>query len=243
MLNFLLPLGASLLGGALQSRSASKAAQAQQAGAEAGIEEQRRQFDEVRRLLEPYVQAGQPALQAQQALLGLQGAEAQQQAIAGVEQSPLLQALMRQGEEAMLQQASATGGLRGGNLQGALAQFRPQMLQQALEQQYARLGGMTSLGQQSAAGVGTAGMQTGESIAGLLGQQAAAQAGGALGRVAPFTNLLNLPTQLYGMGLGMGKIPFPNIFGGFSGGTAAPASGVISGPGLSVPPGFTFGGP
>jgi hypothetical protein len=122
--------GSSLASSALQSRAAGKAAGQQADAAQAGIEEQRRQFEEMQKLLAPYVQAGQPALQAQQAMLGLGGAEAQQQAIAGVEQSPLLQALMRQGEEAMLQQASATGGLRGGNMQAALAQFRPQMLQE-----------------------------------------------------------------------------------------------------------------
>jgi hypothetical protein len=197
----------------MQSRAAGKAAGQQADAAQAGIEEQRRQFDEMQKLLAPYVQAGQPALQAQQAMLGLGGAEAQQQAIAGVEQSPLLQALMRQGEEAMLQQASATGGLRGGNMQAALAQFRPQMLQEALDQQYARLGGLTALGQQSAAGVGGAGMQTGRDVAGLLQQQGAARAGGALGRAAPFASLLQMPAQMYGMGVGMGRIPFPS-FGG-----------------------------
>jgi hypothetical protein len=205
--------GSSLLSGAVQSRAAGKAAGQQADAAQAGIEEQRRQFEEMQKLLAPYVQAGQPALQAQQAMLGLGGAEAQQQAIAGVEQSPLLQALMRQGEEAMLQQASATGGLRGGNMQAALAQFRPQMLQEALDQQYARLGGLTALGQQSAAGVGTAGMQTGQAVAGLLQQQGAARAGGALGRAAPFASLLQMPAQMYGMGVGMGRIPFPS-FGG-----------------------------
>ena len=204
--------GSSVLGSAMQSRAAGKAAGQQADAAQAGIEEQRRQFEEMQKLLAPYVQAGQPALQGMQAMLGLQGAEAQQQAIAGVEQSPLLQALTRQGEEAMLQQASATGGLRGGNMQAALAQFRPQMLQEALDQQYARLGGLTALGQQSAAGVGAAGMQTGRDVAGLLQQQGAARAGGALGRAAPFANLLNFPLQMYGMGVGQGRIPSP--FGG-----------------------------
>lgn len=212
--------GSTLLGSAIQSRAAGKAAGAQSQAAEMGIEEQRRQFDEVRKLLEPYVQAGQPALQGMQAMLGLQGAEAQQQAIAGIEQSPLLQAMMRQGEEAMLQNASATGGLRGGNLQGALAQFRPQMLQDALDRQYQRLGGLTALGQQSAAGVGTAGIQTGQSVAGLLQQQGAAQAGGALGRGAAFGQLAQIPGQLAGFQLATGR----SIFGG-----APIQPGVVSG--------------
>ena len=51
--------------------------------------------------------------------------------------------MVRQGEEAILQGASATGGLRGGNVQAALAQFRPAMLNRFVQQQYERLGGLT----------------------------------------------------------------------------------------------------
>ena len=228
--------GASLVGSAVQSRASGKAAQAQTAASQQGIEEQRRQFDEMQRLLEPYVAAGQPALEAQQALLGLAGPEAQQAAIQQIESSPLLQALTRQGEEAMLQQASATGGLRGGNLQGALAQFRPAMLQQALEQQYARLGGMTALGQQSAAGVGAAGMESGRTVAGLLGQQGAAAAGGALGRAAPFVQLAGLPMQLAAFQAGRGGSGFGSLFGG----SPAGAGVVSSAPGLRMPSGGGF---
>lgn len=166
-----------------QSRkAASRASSAQQQSAQMGIDEQRRQFDELRRLLEPYTQAGLPALKQQQALLGLEGPEAQQAAINAIQNQPGFQAMIQQGENAMLQNASATGGLRGGNLQGAMAQFRPQMLAQAIQDQYSRLGGMTALGQQSAAGVGTAGMQTGRGISDLLGQMGAARAGGILGQ-------------------------------------------------------------
>jgi hypothetical protein len=90
-------------------------------------------------------------------------------------------AMTQQGENAILQQGAATGGLRGGNVQGALAQFRPQALSSLINQQYGRLGGITQMGQASAAGVGAAGMQTGQSVAGLLGQQGSAVAGGILG--------------------------------------------------------------
>jgi len=86
----------------------------------------------------------------------------------------------------LLQRASATGGLRGGNIQGALAQFRPQLLSSLIDQQYGRLGGMTALGQQSAAGVGTAGLQTGVNVANLLGQQGAAQAGAEIAQGKAF---------------------------------------------------------
>lgn len=206
--------GTQVVGGIMQSSAASDAAGAQTAAAEAGIAEQRRQFDLVQQLLKPYVEAGAPALQQQQALIGLQGAEAQQQAISALEGSPLFQAQVRQGEEALLQRASATGGLRGGNIQAALAQFRPQMLQREIETQYGRLGGLTSLGQQSAAGVGTAGMQTGARVAGLYGDVGAAQAGKELAQGQAFANVLNLPAQFLGMQYGakVGTPGFGNIF-------------------------------
>lgn len=174
--------GAQAEAGQAQAQAAQQASQAQAQSAQAGIDEQRRQFDLTQKLLQPYTQAGTPALQQQQAFLGLAGAPAQQQAIQGIAGSPQMQSMLQQGENAILQNASATGGLRGGNTQAALAQFRPQLLNQLIDQQYARLGGLTSLGQQSAAGVGTAGQAMGSNVADLLGQQGAAQAGGILGQ-------------------------------------------------------------
>jgi hypothetical protein len=196
--------GSQLLGGLMQADAAGEAAGIQAGAAEAGIAEQRRQFDALRALLQPYTEAGLPALQQQQALLGLQGPEAEQAAIERIRGGETFQALAQQGEEALLQRASATGGLRGGNIQGALAQFRPALLNQAIEQQYGRLGGMTSLGQQSAAGVGTAGMQTGTNVANLLAQQGAARAGGELGEAKAFSGLFNLPAQVLGFQYGAG---------------------------------------
>jgi hypothetical protein len=195
----------NVLQGEQNRRAASQAAGAQAQASQAAIEEQRRQFDAMRTLLQPYTEAGLPALKQQQALLGLSGPEAQQAAISAIENQPGFQSMLQQGENAMLQNASATGGLRGGNLQGAMAQFRPQMLSQAIQDQYARLGGMTSLGQQSASGVGTAGMQTGRGIADLLGQIGSARAGGILGQANAqqqmFNSLLQGAGMLYGKGI------------------------------------------
>lgn len=216
-------IGSQVVGGMMQGDAAEDAASIQAGASEAGIAEQRRQFDAMQQLLQPYVQAGTgamsglqpyaaagaPALSQMQALAGLSGAGAQSGAISALEQSPLYQAQVQQGENAMLQNASATGGLRGGNLQAAMAQFRPQMLQAEIERQYGRLGGLTALGQTtsqnlaqmgqaSAAVVGAAGMQSAGNIANLLGQQGAAQAGGALGQARAVSGGLG------GIGQGLG---------------------------------------
>jgi hypothetical protein len=202
-----------------QKKAAKSAANAQKESSEAGIAEQERQFDAVRKLLEPYVNAGTGALSAQQNLIGLGGADAQRSAIAQLEQSPQFQTLMRQGEQGILANASATGGLRGGNTQGALAQFRPALLSQLIEQQYGRLGGLTSLGQNAAAGTGNAGMQTGNNITQLLGQQGAAQAGSALASGRANAAMWNSINQ------GVGTVGGMYAAGAFN----APTTGVASG--------------
>jgi hypothetical protein len=188
----------------MQAKAAGSAAETQASAAGAGIEEQRRQFDAMQELLKPYTEAGTPALEAQQAFLGLRGPEAERAAIDRIRGGETFKALSQQGEEAMLQRASATGGLRGGNIQGALAQFRPQLLSSLIEEQYGRLGGITKLGQSSAAGVGAAGMETGTNVSNLLASQGAARAGGQLGEAKAFGQLLNLPAQFLGMQYGAG---------------------------------------
>lgn len=193
-----------LYGTYAQGKAAESASAAQQQAAQAGITEQRRQFDLVQSLLAPYAQAGTKALGGQADLAGLNGADAQRAAIAALESSPQMAALMQQGENAILQNASATGGLRGGNVQGALATFRPNVLAQLIESQYGRLGGLTSIGQNAAAGTGNAGVATGNNVTQMLGQIGAAQAGGALARGATNTGYAAALAQLAGMYGGLG---------------------------------------
>jgi hypothetical protein len=187
-----------------QADAAQSASEAQSGQVAAGISEQRRQFNAIRELLAPYTAAGTGALQQQQNILGLGAPGTQAAAYQEFEQSPGFQAMARQGEAGILQSASATGGLRGGNVQGALAQFRPALLNQLISQQYDRLGGLTSIGQNAAAGVGNAGMQTGLNVSNLMQQQGAAQAGGILGQSAANQNMANAIPQALGVYSGLG---------------------------------------
>jgi hypothetical protein len=191
--------GATLVSGYMQGEAAQDAAAIQGQASQAGIEEQRRQFDKVQELLKPYAQAGTAAIGQQQALLGLGTPEAQQQAISALERSPQFQALQQQGETAILQNAAATGGLRGGNVQAALAQFRPQLLSSLIDQQYNRLGGLSTIGQNAAAGTGSAAQTMGTNVTNLLGQQGAAAAGGELAQARAFGAI---PSAISG-GLGL----------------------------------------
>ena len=194
-------IGSSVGSAVVQSRAAGQAAAAQTESARLGIEEQRRQFDAVQKLLAPFVTGGTTAFGQQMALTGAAGADAQRAALQAIEQGPEFASMARQGENAILQSAAATGGVRGGNVQGALAQFRPQILSGLIEQQYNRLGGLATAGQNAAANVGTAGMQTGTNVSNLLAQQGAAQAGAALAQGQAFGNLLGSAGTAIGRGM------------------------------------------
>lgn len=192
-----------LAGSYLQGKSAEKAAQTQADAARAGISEQARQYDIMRELMSPYVEAGASSLAQQQNLIGLNGNKAQQAAIDAIKGGSQYNTLLQQGQNAMLQNAAATGGLRGGNTQSALAQYSPNLLNSLIQQQYGNLAGITSLGQSSAAGVGNAGMQTGSNIANLLQQQGAAAAGGQLAQGNMYANMGNSLAQSLGMAYAM----------------------------------------
>jgi hypothetical protein len=326
----LLGAGASIYGSSKGAKAAKSAANTQAAAQGKAIDEQRRQFDAIRELLSPYIQAGQPgltqpyiqagpgALQGMQALVGLGGeadrqralyqlqqspqftniadvtkanianyqrqrdvelkafqksadykkapapkgvsrkdiqaglltqfqnqtqagirdieskayaerealmqpilqdqsyaqlgAERQRQAIQGIEQGPLFQELAKQGEQGILQNASATGGLRGGNVQGALAQFRPNLLNQLIEAQYGKLAGLTSLGsgsaqnllgvgQASAAGTAAAQQNAAQNIGNLMVGQGQAQAAGQIGAANAFAQGLGGVSNAIGGGV------------------------------------------
>ena len=186
-------------GATQQAEAAERAGNVQAVTAQEGISEQRRQFDKLIEIMAPYVTAGTGAIGQQQALLGLGGEQAQQSAIGAIERSPFFSAMAQQGENALLQQASATGGLRGGNIQGALAQFRPGLLNQMVQQQMSNLGGLVQFGQASAAGQASQGMQSAGAIGNLLTQQGAAIAGGIMGKGG-------LQRQLFGDALAIGGL-------------------------------------
>lgn len=204
----------------LATQAATTAADTESAATQLAIDEQRRQFDAMQEILRPWVSqgtqaltelgqyetAGSDALSRQRALMGLDGPDAQRAAIEGLSSGAEMTGLIGQGEDALLQQGAATGGLRGGNVQGTLAQFRPQMLSSLINQQYSKLGGLinmgqgiamnrATLGQASASGMAAGGMQNASSLGDLFMRQGSAIAGGQLAAGQGAANASNLSMQ------------------------------------------------
>lgn len=196
-------VGAAVVGGVAKGVAANKASKAQGKSAQAGIDAENQRFEEATKLLQPYTDAGVDSLSSQRDLIGLNGGDAQQRSIAAIRNSPEFNYLTQQGEESILQNASATGGLRGGNTQSALEEFRPQLLSQLINQRFQQLGGITQLGQASAAKVGANGMQNGQDVANLLGVQGQAQAGKYLAYGSAVNGVAN---SIGGVAMAGGKV-------------------------------------
>lgn len=188
-------VGGAVIGGIATNRAAGRAADAQTAASQAGLDANERQFQEIQQMLAPFRETGVKALGGQEDLAGLNGPEAQGAAIEALKSSPLFQAQLQQGEESILANASATGGLRGGNTQGALAQFSPQLLSSTISDQYSRLGNLSSMGLGAAGQTGQFGQAATNNAVSLLQQQGQAGAGRALAQGQSIANIGNSISQ------------------------------------------------
>lgn len=133
--------------GAGQSKKAVKQANA---ATQAAIQQAQgtlnQQYQQSSDDLNPWVDTGHSANTALSGLLGLNGNDAQASAISEIQASPLYQSLYSNGLDTVLNNASATGGLRGGNAQRSLYSLGRDTLAQVIQQQLANYGGVSSLG-------------------------------------------------------------------------------------------------
>ncbi|QPQ55599.1 hypothetical protein IC614_03075 [Allosphingosinicella flava] len=175
-----------IIGGITGSNKAAKAQQ-QAAKTQAGVAQQaialqRETLLRNEQRQQPFVDAGSKAIAQQMGLIGLNGTAAQQDAINALLAGPEFTTSLEQGEEAILANAAATGGLRGGNTNNSLARFRADLLASTFANQFGRLRDLTSIGQSAAAGVGNQAAASTNAVSDLLQQQGAALAGGQIAR-------------------------------------------------------------
>lgn len=151
----------SVVGGVMQGNAADKAASKQNAAAQAGIDSQERMFDKSLEMQAPYREAGYNALSG---LEGLTSAEGRATALDDYYNSAEFATMNAQNEEQQLRNAAATGGVRGGNNQAAMAAIAPQMGQNFLNNQYNQLTGLANMGMGAASQGAGAANQLGASM-------------------------------------------------------------------------------
>lgn len=124
-------LGGTAAGSASAANKAAKdAAAAQVYGIDQSTALAREQLDYIKSIMAPYQQAGQAALPALQGYIN-QPADKFNFDYQGYFNSPEYAALSQQQNEQALRMGAATGGIRGGDTQAALATIAPQLAQQA----------------------------------------------------------------------------------------------------------------
>lgn len=178
--------GASIVGGLLGSKGSSKAAKQQTAATMAGIESQEKMFNKSLALQEPYREAGYNALSGLQKLTD----PGQRASMLGdYYDSGEYQQLSSQVEEQQLRNAAATGGVRGGANQAAMATIAPQLGQQylsGLNQQYT---GLANMGMGAASQGSSQAMGLGQNISALQQQAGQAQAQNSLAQANIWGNV------------------------------------------------------
>ena len=231
-------IGASvggLLGGAIDGKKQTKATtnatsqavnQVNQ-GYQSGINAGNAQYQQTAGNLAPWLISGQLANAQQGNLVGLNGGAQQQAAIDQLKASPLYTSLYNNGQNAILANASATGGLRGGNTQRSLYGLGNDTLAQLIQSQLGNLGGISSMGQSTALGQGALGAANTSSIQSLLGSIGANNAAGTLTnagtQAAGNTNISSILGGLFGQG-GAGTDLLGSLFGGGGGSSVSAPS-------------------
>lgn len=215
----ILGAGASLATGAMNAGAASSAANAQAAQANNALNLQKQEFSTTQANLQPFMQAGQGALGQYQNLIGGNGSSAQQSAIAALQSNPLYLAETGAGNQAILANASATGGLRSGNANYNLGTFDANTLAQVYQQQIGNLSNLAGMGQNAAAGLGGLGANYAGTASNTMSQLGSAQAGGILGSSGAMTGGINS-----GLSQLLSGISGYGALGGFSGSGSNPLS-------------------
>lgn len=162
-----------------------------QTGMASGNDALQQGYNRVLEAIAPYQQQGNAALGQMGAISGANGYDQQQQAVDNIAKSPLFAALQNQSQEALLQKASATGGLRGGNTQAALATLAPQMLNQQINEQYNRLNPLATYGYNASNTAAQAGQNLGTGV--------------SQNNMSGANQLANLATLLGGAGMQVGQ--------------------------------------
>ncbi|MEW0941631.1 DNA transfer protein p32 [Acinetobacter baumannii] len=181
----------AITGSSKQAKAQKEAGDQMVGASNRATDVQKQMFDQMRQDQQPYMNAGTDALKSLMGGMGENGQFMQTYNGQDIYNDPSYQFRLNQGLDAVQSGAAAAGGLLSGATQKALANygqnFASQEYQNAYNRfnadqtnKYNRLSNIVGLGQNAAAGVGNAGIQTGQAIANNTMAGANAQAAGTI---------------------------------------------------------------
>ena len=191
--------GAAIAGGAMASSASKKAAKTQAASADRASEIQQENFEQTRKDLMPYKQAGDTSLSQLMGQMTPDGYFNQTYTGQDIYSDPSYQFRLQQGQDAIQSSAAAKGGLLTGATLKALQNYGQDAASQEYgnaynrfnadqTNRYNRLSNLVGIGQNAAAQVGNAGAQTSQAIANNTMAGANALAAGQIGSANAWTN-------------------------------------------------------
>lgn len=183
-------------------KAATQAGQLGSQAALAGIPIQQQAFAGAERDIRPSIGVGQAALGSQAALAGLGPPGAQEAAFQQISESPGQRFIRERSQRNLLRNASAIGGLGGGNIRSALVEQGAGFALQDIEGQRQQLGQLSGRGLVAGTTLAQLGQQTAGSVADLQQAEAAARASGILGaqeaKSAGITDFAGVLTGIFG---------------------------------------------
>ena len=199
--------GAALAGGAMASSASKKAARTQAASADRASQIQQENFEQTRKDLMPYKQAGDTSLSQLMGQMTPDGYFNQTYTGQDIYSDPSYQFRLQQGQDAIQSSAAAKGGLLTGATLKALQNYGQESASQEYSNaynrfnadqtnRYNRLSNLVGIGQNAAAQVGNAGAQTAQAVANntMAGANSI-----AAGQVASANNWANTANNLGSM--------------------------------------------
>lgn len=167
-----------IIGGKKMKKAADYAGQTINDAAQAGIGGITAEQEQTRTDFGAYRELGAASATRFGDLAGVNGDPAQATALDRIRSSPFFQSLYRTGEEAVLANASATGGLRGGNTQRSLYNLGEDTFATAIDRELAMLSSGMGIGLNATSTGAGLGAQAARDNAGLRlnGAEALAQA-------------------------------------------------------------------
>lgn len=181
----------AITGSNSQAKAAKSAANQQYQASQDANKIQKDMYDQTRKDLSPYAQAGGTALSQLMGGMGSNGQFMQEYSGQDIYDDPSYQFRLQQGQDSIQSGAAAQGGLLSGATQKALLNYGQDAASQEFgnaynrfnadqTNQYNRLSNLVGLGQNAAAQQGNVGMQTAQAVASNTMAGANAQAAGTI---------------------------------------------------------------